>query len=369
MKKIGSYFVTKEKRKEADIYVIRRKITNEDGTVINQRHPHIKYRHLKTKEDIQKYVDRINGRENRRAIKEIQGKLAFIPNDLLQDFREELQVNIPNQKDSKYLYQLLHKHCLSFFVDQLKLKDPLEWKENESKWGAYLISTKLSPKSIKTITQVGNRFLSFVHKKFPREIPLLKLEPLSKARIKALKAERKNKDFGQFIKDDHWRLIEKNLPDRIKPFVLLGYYYGLRRAESLAIELEDLRKGYLSVERQLISTNKDSFKTKPLKSKKIRKTPHWFIKPDRVYQIIANIDYRLHPDTLGVEWSKLMDKLSLDYALHDLRRTFITKALRAHAPVDVQHAVGHSDIRTTMQYQQDDRNLDAETFVLKKRKI
>ena len=57
-----------------------------------------------------------------------------------------------------------------------------------------------------------------------------------------------------------------------------------------------------------------------------------------------------------------MIKLDLPYKIHDLRHTFITKAVRIHAPRDVQLAVGHKDLRITMGYLRDDRDLSDEEF-------
>lgn len=55
-------------------------------------------------------------------------------------------------------------------------------------------------------------------------------------------------------------------------------------------------------------------------------------------------------------------KIGAIYESHDFRRTFITKALRLYAPIDIQKAVGHASLSTTMGYAMDDRNHDSETF-------
>jgi integrase len=57
-----------------------------------------------------------------------------------------------------------------------------------------------------------------------------------------------------------------------------------------------------------------------------------------------------------------MDELDFNYDFHDLRHTFITKAISAYPPRDVQLAAGHKSIETTMRYAHDNRNLDDEVF-------
>ena len=380
--KFGMYFMTKENKGTENVFIIRRRVILPDGRVVQPRYPTTKYTHLKTEEEIKKFVERLNGRENRRAIKEIQTKLAFLPTVLMEEFRETLQAEIPNEKDSKLLYQNLHRYCLSFFVDKMGLKDPIEWKSNETKWGLALLNelatsdsklrifpkeNKKAAKTIRGIIQVANRFLAFLHKKMPQEIPFIKLEPISKAKFKHYKAElelQKSADIGRFIPDQDWEIIKNNLTDSLAPFVLMAYYYGLRRSETLGLELADIRKGYLSVERQLQSVSRSDKVFKPLKNRNKRQTPHWFLGPDEAFIIIKDMENRImHPDTLGRAFAALMLSLNLPYEMHDLRRTFITKALRKHNAVDVQHAVGHGDIRTTMSYQQDDREMDNDVFV------
>jgi integrase len=70
----------------------------------------------------------------------------------------------------------------------------------------------------------------------------------------------------------------------------------------------------------------------------------------------------MHPDTFYEKWCTYISSLNLSYDLHDLRRTFITKALRLHHPRDVQMAVGHVSLTTTMGYAQDDRDTSDEVF-------
>lgn len=372
--KFGAYFLAKEN----NTFVIKRMVYTPNGKRSAIRLEKQKYKQYTDIEDLNKLVIRLNGRENRRTIKEIETKLAFLPISLLEEFRELLLTEIPSQKDARNHYKNLHRYCLKFFVDILKLKDPIEWKANENKWGIALLNSdkkykiyndnkSRSVKTIKGIIQTANRFMAFLHKKMPQEIPFIKFEPISKAKLKDYNARLNmgTEEVGKFISDSDWELINNNLPADIAPFIKLGYYYGLRRAETLGVELNDLSNGHLNIRRQLTNMNNGKANFSPLKNRLERKTPHWFITPDETYFIIQDaIDKRIHPDTLGVKFAAFMQSMDMTYDLHDLRRTFITKALDINNgnAKPVMMAVGHSNTDITMRYLRDDRLLDDAVF-------
>ncbi len=217
-----------------------------------------------------------------------------------------------------------------------------------------------------------NRFMAFLHKKMPQEIPFIKFDPISKAKFKDYHARINMgiEPVGKFIADKDWTVIEKKLPAEIAPFVILGYYYGLRRAETLGLELGDLAKGHLNVKRQLVNMNDGQPNYAPLKNRLERKTPHWFMNPEDTYALIEDaLSKKIHPDTLGVKFSHFIATLGMDYDLHDLRRTFITKALDKNNgnATPVMMAVGHGNTDVTMRYLRDNRNLSDEVFVPKKK--
>lgn len=370
----GSKFTVYYSAKEGNGYCIRRTVTLPNGLQSQVRLPKSQYNHLKTLEEIEKFVLRINGRENRKAIQQIELKLAYLPTSILEDFREMLYSEIPNQKDARNHYKNLHRYCLKFFVEHLGLNDPLDWKVNEHKWGMALLcehsdvklySEKRAVKTIKEVLQTANRFMAYLHKRVPKEIPFIKLEPISKAKFKDYHAKLNldTEPIGKYITDNDWAIIEKKLPLEISPFIKLQYYYGLRRSESLATELKDIANGHLNVQRQLVKANT----TGPLKSRFKRKTPHWFITPAETYKIIHDIlGKRMHPDTLSVKFREFMTSLKMSYELHDLRRTFITRALDKMLgnAVPVKLAVGHANTETTMKYLRDNRILADTVFVL-----
>lgn len=57
-------------------------------------------------------------------------------------------------------------------------------------------------------------------------------------------------------------------------------------------------------------------------------------------------------------WRDLMTALGYTYDFHDLRHSFITRAIREKNSRDVQLAAGHKHLMTTMGYAHDDRDQD-----------
>jgi integrase len=364
--KFGDWFVGRD----ADALTVRRMIYWPDGRRTAGRLPANKIKG-KSQSELEALCDRLNHRANRRTITEIKTKLSFLPTELMEEFRVQLEAEIPNQKDAKLHYHNLHRYCLKFFIDIKGLKDPVEWKRNETAWGLALLGeTKdlynevKAVKTIKGVIHTANRFLLFLHSKLPQEVPKIEFKPISKAKLKEHHA-RLNLDneetLGLFIPLAHWRIIRKALPIELKPFVILAYYYGLRRAESLGLAMTDLREGHLSIQRQLKATEPLEFV--PLKGRASRKTPHWFLPPRLTYKLLETTHPKIHPDTLGQKFGELMKKLGFPYKMHDLRRTFITRSLDHQTPKDVMLAVGHANIETTMRYVRDDRDLDDKPFV------
>lgn len=359
----GRWFTAKEGAK----YVIRRRMGDKQP-----RYPRAKYAHCTTLAEVEAFCTRLNHEEGRKAKERVEIQTAFIPQAIMDAFRDMLAVAVPNEKDFNYLYEtVLKSYFLKFFVTTLSLPDPKQWHKNQERWGAALLGKHEhtifdmapSAKTLKTTIQLANRFMKFLNQKMPEEYPLVELSPLSKAAIKEHEANRLllKESTNSFISDDDWLTIEVSLPSNIGCYIQLMYYYGLRRSETLGFTSTDaVKRAHLNIDAQLASL---SVGIKPLKGRKSRKTPHWFGNPQLAYDLIRDSLFdKMHPDTLSLHWETLMDKLGMSYHTHDLRRTFITRALRLYVPRDVQLAVGHEDLRTTMRYAQDDRDMDNETW-------
>lgn len=325
-----------------------------------------KYRRIRDdREALEALVKRLNAPVD--AKEKVSYKHAFISPALLDDYLRYLKAQIPSESGAKQEYSYLRRHFLDYFIGKLDLMNPLEWhRVHETQWAEYLLSPQ-APKAAKTkrdIVIAANRFMGWLHKQRPEEVLPLEFKPLSKAKYREIEAQRELKDEvkeRQNIRIEDWLKIEKALgASDIRPSVLLSYYYGLRRGEALGVRSGDIKRGYISVERQLRSLRS----YKPLKGREIRSVPHWFTEASQAYRLVEDAQTRLmNPSTLTHKWNDLMDELGLDYDFHDLRHTFITKAIRKYPPRDVQLAAGHKDIRTTMRYAHDDRTLDDEPFL------
>lgn len=372
------WFIAKEGKNR---FSIRRSETLSDGRRVQPRYPREKYKHIETDfNELEDFVRRLNQDAFKPEIawEKVLNKHAFISPKLLGEFHEYLNLNIPSQNYASGVYGYVVNHFLKFFMEQQKLSNPTDWhKIHKTEWVKYLNKTIKAPKTKRAIVQASNRFIAWLHEKKP-DIPKLVFEPFSRTMYNTLKSyhelnpDRRNPTA---IPDTHWKLIEKRINDDfndIKPFAYLGYHYGLRRAETLGVNTDDVREGYLFIQRQvfkviLTSADKKKIFTKPLKGKTSRKVPHWFSTPDEIFSLIEQIpNLMVHPDTLGQRWAELMKELKLTYTFHDLRHSWTTNALRKAEPRDVQMSAGHKNIQTTMGYAHDDRDMKDKKFIPKR---
>jgi integrase len=324
-----------------------------------ERLPAHKYRNsCHNEEELSAFVKRLNAPVDAQA--KVQFKHAFIDDALMAEYLEWLLVKIPTERNALCEFGYLKKYFLNFFIGRLDLMNPADWYAySETKWASLLLS-KEAPKAAKTkraVIQAANRFMGWLRKKRPGEIPELELEPLSKARFKKLEEERRIQGWVKvrlFIDERDWQRIRNNAGG-IYPHVMLAACYGLRRSEVLGLKPVDVEERCLKAERQL----RDLAPTYgPLKGRGARKIEHWYCQPSEALEWIESMSL-MHPDTLTDRWNELMKALDLPYDFHDLRHTYVTLAIRDHAPVDVMHAAGHKNIETTMRYLHDDRGLDS----------
>ncbi|RYZ68572.1 MAG: hypothetical protein EOP09_09330 [Proteobacteria bacterium] len=194
------------------------------------------------------------------------------------------------------------------------MADPLQWHMvHKTEWAKYLMSSEApgSAAAKKEIVKAANRFMLWLHDRRPGEVPPLKFQPLTKAVLKKVTADRQTHGEARvptMIKDEHWAIIRCKLPTSVKPFALLAYHYGLRRSETLGLELKDVKLGYLRVERQLETFADSTPSFGPLKGREARKVPHWFSTPSEVHDLITlAVSERVHPDTLTDRWTELMN--------------------------------------------------------------
>jgi len=372
--KFNSWVVFTETQKGKFVHVIRRRVIFESGQTKYERLPTKRYRSMRDDlEELKKFIVRLNQEVpvEQRTIETIEIRHAYIDEKLLDTYKEFLKAQIPSNLKDRYIYEFntLKKYFLKFFINTLGIPDPIQWhKIHKTEWANYLLENKEVPRSMrskKEITSAANRFMAWLHDRRPEEVPPLRFDPISKAKAKEVEADREREGdthIPLFIKDDDWKIIEKALPDHLRSVVLLAYNYGLRRSETLGLTVQDVRHGFLSVERQLVAYTDKKPKCGSLKGKEKRKVPHWCGTPDEVHSLISEI-VLMSPDTLTAKWTEFIEKLKLDYTFHDLRHTWITKMIRLKEHRDVQLAAGHKNITTTMDYLHDDRTMEERVFV------
>jgi integrase len=374
MKVINRWVLHKETQRGKTRFVIRRwVVVNGKGTT--ERLPVKQYRSIRDDEsELKLFVIRLNERSKEIRTKDaVVIKHAFISPALLDSYRDFLLAQIPTRAKALAEYQYLVKYFLGFFISRKNLPDPLQWhKIHKTDWASYLESKEVPPATgtKKQIIQAANKFIRWLHDQRPQECPPLVFEPFSRAKFRAIEAQRRlsgEVEEGRYISEEDWDTICNALSGRLRGFVLLAYSYGLRIGETLGIALQDVKQGYLSIERQLLRIPDGEPVYGPLKGRDPRKVPHWCCSPNEVYTWVSAIESsRMHKDTLGRLWGKLMEDLGLAYEFHDLRHTWITRMLRVQNSRDVQLAAGHRSIETTMGYAHDDRVMDDEVFTPKK---
>lgn len=359
-------------KKGIERLTIKRWISLPDGKNKLERLPVEKYKDIRdNKGELEKLVLRLNHQvpEEFRARVQVELKHAFINQKMLDDYLGYLTTQIPTKGKATTEFTYLTRYFLNFFIGKMNLPDPLDWhKIHKISWAQFLLGpdTPSAASTKKDIIAAANRFMNWLHDLRPSEVPPLKFNPLTRSVFKSIEAKRELRGEvhkPQFIKEEHWLQIESRASDNLKPFIWLAYTYGLRRSETLGVQLEDVRNGYFFARRQLESYPNLTPQYAPLKGRRTREVPHWFSNTKTLYSKIQLATKSLtHPDTLTDRWTELMDSLKLDYTFHDLRHTWITKAMRGHNPRDVQLAAGHKNIETTMQYLHDDRELDDQVF-------
>lgn len=342
-----------------------------------------------SRETLERTVRQLNERHDsalKRAKEAYEWRHTFITEKMMEEYKEYLRANVDSKgfRDTLYFYA---RKNLNWFIEKCRKTDPLEWKRVQSRWSLALFcdlegtnadkfrmwDEPVSPDTISKQVQAINRFLEWLHdEKDPELFPSVRLKGYSRSKMRAYRLRWKTKSVGKYIPDNHLKIILENIDPQIKPYVWRQKTYGLRLQESMACLPADIKNDYLSVHQQLVAIPDGKPKYDLLKDKESRKIPHWFASKKEAYENFTSTTWVMHPDTyshkfaeemerISKEKSKLLNGEKLDYSTHDLRRTFITNAFKnSKVPDEIRLAAGHSDIRTTMKYAKDHRELDGD---------
>ena len=287
--RFGAWSLYEEPQKGKLVFVIRRRFVCPGKKPKVERLDRNRYRRWENDPvKLKQLCLRLNYWMNRVATlkKEAAIKHAFISPVFLDEYKEHLITRIPTRRKAVAEHSYLVNYFLHFFITKLKLTDPLEWHEHdETLWATYLATDKDVPKSAsvkKTIVRAANRFMLYLHKKRPREVPPLVFDPLTKPKLKKIEADRilaGQKKIRKYMPDKHWALIAEKLPllaPNLEPFAMLAYHFGLRRAESLGLDLPDVNKTFLFLQKQLEKIPGGNPVYGPLKGREPRKIPYCF---------------------------------------------------------------------------------------------
>jgi integrase len=359
---------------------------------------------VKGDEDARNLVLRLNGKDPKEEAARLryQERVAWISPELLRAYESKVRNNYTSEKDFSTVMNYLHRYVLDFFVNRLNEPDVRMWKARQDLWGTYLLNKDVaeddphrilepgklfSKKVLKYIINEANRFLRFVHNQMPLEVPYIKLEPLDKMALVNADAKRiqvnGRKHPGVYIPPAKLTKIMKHLKEiaEAQPWAkaaLIAYYYGLRTAETVALETQNIKSGYLLVESQFVSWEFDEEgeedmqavkHTRSVKDREQRKVPHWISKPKETYELVTSINKaRFTAEWASDQFTELTRELFKDegiiYHLKDLRKTWVTNMLKKQNHEQVRLAAGHSDIKTTLgHYVEDGREMDDEIYL------
>jgi hypothetical protein len=185
--KFNNWGMYKETQKGATKWVVRRWAHLPDGTKKLERLPVAQFEHIRDNpEKLKALVTRLNDRmtEEEKAKAEVKLKHAYLPPAVLEEYLQSLLVSIPNARNARCEFGYLKRHFLAFFATKLNIRDPAKWKIEEDKWARALLNNyengterakyailpegkQLSAKVLRTTVNQANRFMDFLHTKYP----------------------------------------------------------------------------------------------------------------------------------------------------------------------------------------------------------
>lgn len=362
-----------------------------DGKIEAESIPRDTLKLYTNKEQLERYVKQLNIRyisDQERAREAYEYKHAFITDALIENFGERLKSEVNKKEYAEWLI-LVQKKNISWFVNRLGKPDPADWKRLEHKWGLALTSKlegkeaeklrlfdePVHPDTVKKHIQTMNRFMMYVHEQYPDMITALVFKPVSKAVMREYRFEygAQGDDYvpGKYIEDVDWEIMKKEVDPDIRPFMILQYDLGIRRTEAMALTQDDIWEDAAEINKQLLGVPNGKAKTGPPKSRKSREVKFWFTTAEKVSFQIGKIQI-MHPSTYSHKFYEEMERLEkkyerpFDYATHDMRRTWITRAFDVNkVPTDIMDCAGHANLNTTLKYRRKAEKIGRKKFVPK----
>ena len=245
-------------------------------------------------------------------------------------------------------YQYIYKNYLSFFANYKTCDISPQLIE-------HFINKKLketTPAAVDKAIRTAKAMFNYAIK-----MNIVSFNPFAKTNpIRLEKKTHKRLEVSELYK----LLEESDKEDkRLKVAIALSTLAGLRRGELLGLKWDDIRDGYIYVERAFVAIGglKDDLKTVSSRRRiKICKTLENILEEHRKSSynygefIVSNYNGENYPiKKLHTEFKALLKKVGIEMRFHDLRGTYTDIALKANVPLkQIQRNLGHSRITTTM---------------------
>ncbi|MGE3682061.1 MAG: tyrosine-type recombinase/integrase [Bdellovibrionales bacterium] len=368
----SQWYVVPEKNKKGEAIPKIKRYRKVNGKIKWQRYPARHYRGKKA-DEIDKLVNQLNATfltDKKNAEERYKFDHAYINQHSIGKFEKHLRKKTTDEGNVRTVLQMLNEYVFEFFVLQHKIPDPSRWHQKEDEWGEFLLDRDLSAATIKKVVGTANRFNKFlIEKVYPEMSTPRKLEPVGTSVLDQLELERAKTEkvktkyitpetFEKMIKA---AMNKKTGDPEIIPNMKLCYAFGFRISETLGLTKDKFLKDNIVVDEQGFKVEEDLDGTTSIARKKVkthaRRVPYWNMTAQEAWNLVKEIKV-MHPSTLVRRVNKIMGKFG--HTSHDFRRTFITNSFRKAHWKDVMKAAGHTDVRTTMLYDMDDRNLSEE---------
>jgi integrase len=352
-----------------------------EGSIESESIPRERILQYSNRAQLTEFVRQLNVRhksELERAKEAYEFKHTFITEKLIGEFEDYLKMlkrkHVTND-------MLLLRRQISWFVNKLQKPDPKDWQRDEClmRWvqaltsdlskkdkdALEMFSEMIYPDTVKKYVYIINTFLKWLCKRLPDIYGLIELKMPDSVMTDYRKRYGVNDPdsvVGTYIEDEDWKVIEGSIDERIRPYVRLGYYFGLRMSEAMGLQLDDVLTDNISIERQLVEIpNGKPVYGPPKTINGKRRIPCWFMKAEDVYEEIQKFTL-MHPNSYSDLFKKEMArfesqyKRKFPYATHDMRRTWVTRALDLKITnpivqdITVMKAAGHSTLNVTIKY-------------------
>lgn len=340
-----------------------RRCKYEQGKTIWERYPFKDYAAMRPTE-VEALVRRLNASyevERREAEERYNFNHTYVNEMALKKFERYLERNITEPSVLKTTMTRLHTHVLEFFILQCKLPDPAQWHRKEDEWREWLLEKNVSSSVLRKTVQIANKFTKYLSTRlYPEMTRPHVLEPFGRRLLEKVAHERRGRPRTKFIKPATWEEILKYAMEYypvVVPNMRLCMAFGLRISETMGLTKDKFLRDCLIIDEQWASLKNGKILRKKVKTFS-RRVPYWNMTAREAWEV-AQMIKPMHKNTLVNAVNECLTKFG--HRSHDFRRTFITNSFRS-APhwKDVMKAAGHQDVRTTLGYDQDDRDLSEE---------